>query len=119
MEAGVHLPQMEFAGEGLSLRRLADTVDAAHATGFAAVSVNDHFLFGAPWPDGLTALAAVAERSAPNRPRRTGRSVSGYTRGLTARTMGAGGFSFLMRYRRSKAGLLPRHPATRWSGLGK
>ena len=63
MEAGVHLPQMEFAAEGLSLRRLADTVDAADANGFAAVSVNDHFLFGAPWLDGLTALAAVAERS--------------------------------------------------------
>ena len=63
MEAGVHLPQVEFAGEGLSLRRLADTVDAARANGFAAVSVNDHFLFGAPWLGGLTALAAVAERS--------------------------------------------------------
>ena len=61
----MHLPQMEFAGEGLSLRRLADTVDAARANGFAAVSVNDHFLFGAPWLDGLTALAAVAERSEP------------------------------------------------------
>jgi alkanesulfonate monooxygenase SsuD/methylene tetrahydromethanopterin reductase-like flavin-dependent oxidoreductase (luciferase family) len=65
MEAGVHLPQMEFAGEGLSLRRLADTVDAARANGFAAVCVNDHFLFGTPWLDGLTALAAVAERSGP------------------------------------------------------
>src|SRR3984957_3302621 len=65
MEAGVHLPQVEFAGEGFSLRRLADTVDAARANGFAAVSVNDHFLFGAPWLDGLTALAAVAERSEP------------------------------------------------------
>ena len=65
MEAGVHLPQVEFPGEGFSLRRLADTVDAARANGFAAVSVNDHFLFGAPWLDGLTALAAVAERSEP------------------------------------------------------
>ncbi len=61
----MHLPQVEFAGERLSLRRLADTVDAARANGFAAVSVNDHFLFGAPWLDGLTALAAVAERSGP------------------------------------------------------
>jgi hypothetical protein len=59
MEAGVHLPQVEFAGEGLSLRRLADTVDAARANGFAAVSVNDHFLFGAPWLDGLTAWCAI------------------------------------------------------------
>ena len=65
MEAGVHLPQIDLAGEGLSLRRLADTVEAARANGFVAVSVNDHFLFGAPWLDGLTALAAVAERSGP------------------------------------------------------
>ena len=65
MDAGVHLPQIEFAGEELSLRRLADTVEAARANGFAAVSVNDHFLFGAPWLDGLTALAAMAERSGP------------------------------------------------------
>ena len=61
----MHLPQIDLAGEGLSLRRLADTVEAARANGFVAVSVNDHFLFGAPWLDGLTALAAVAERSAP------------------------------------------------------
>jgi alkanesulfonate monooxygenase SsuD/methylene tetrahydromethanopterin reductase-like flavin-dependent oxidoreductase (luciferase family) len=65
MDAGLHLPQIEFAGEELSLRRLADAVDAARENGFAAVSVNDHFLFGAPWLDGLTALAAVAERSGP------------------------------------------------------
>jgi alkanesulfonate monooxygenase SsuD/methylene tetrahydromethanopterin reductase-like flavin-dependent oxidoreductase (luciferase family) len=65
MDAGVHLPQMEFAGEGLSLSRLADTVDAAAANGFAAICVNDHFLFDAPWLDGLTALAAVVERSRP------------------------------------------------------
>ena len=65
MDAGVHLPQIEFAGEELSLRRLADAVDAARENGFAAVSVNDHFLFGAPWLDGLTVLAAVAERSGP------------------------------------------------------
>src|SRR6476659_9788587 len=65
MDAGVHLPQIEFAGQEVPLRRLADAVDAARENGFAAVSVNDHFLFGAPWLDGLTALAAVAERSGP------------------------------------------------------
>ena len=65
MEAGVHLPLIDFAGEGLSSRRLAETVNAASECGFAAVSANDHFLFSAPWLDGLMALAAVAERSAP------------------------------------------------------
>jgi alkanesulfonate monooxygenase SsuD/methylene tetrahydromethanopterin reductase-like flavin-dependent oxidoreductase (luciferase family) len=63
MEAGVHLPLIDFGGEGLSYRRLTETVDAARACGFGAVSANDHFLFSAPWLDGLTALAAVIERS--------------------------------------------------------
>jgi alkanesulfonate monooxygenase SsuD/methylene tetrahydromethanopterin reductase-like flavin-dependent oxidoreductase (luciferase family) len=63
MDAGVHLPLIDFGGEGFSYRRLAETVDAARECGFAAVSANDHFLFSAPWLDGPTALTAVAERS--------------------------------------------------------
>jgi alkanesulfonate monooxygenase SsuD/methylene tetrahydromethanopterin reductase-like flavin-dependent oxidoreductase (luciferase family) len=63
MDAGVHLPLIDFDSEGFSHRRLAGTVNAARECGFAAVSANDHFLFPVPWLDGLTALAAVAERS--------------------------------------------------------
>src|SRR5438128_113695 len=63
MDAGVHLPLIDFSGGGFSYRRLAETVDAGRACGFGAVSGNDHFLFSAPWLDGLTALAAVIERS--------------------------------------------------------
>src|SRR2546430_10867847 len=63
MDAGVHLPLIDFGGEGFSHRRLAETVDAARECGFAAISANDHFLFPAPWLDGPTALAVVAERS--------------------------------------------------------
>src|SRR2546423_1566299 len=63
MDAGVHLPLIDFGGEGFSDRLLAGTVDAARECGFAAISANDHFVFSAPWLDGLTALAAVAERS--------------------------------------------------------
>jgi alkanesulfonate monooxygenase SsuD/methylene tetrahydromethanopterin reductase-like flavin-dependent oxidoreductase (luciferase family) len=54
---------MEFGHEGQSLGRLTRAVDAARDCGFAAVSANDHFLFQTPWLDGLTALAAVIERS--------------------------------------------------------
>ena len=54
---------MEFGDEGQSLGRLTRAVDAARDCDFAAVSANDHFLFQAPWLDGLTALAAVIERS--------------------------------------------------------
>ena len=63
MDAGVHLPLIDFGGEGFSYRQLTETVDAARACGFGAVSANDHFLFSRPWLDGLTALAAVAGRS--------------------------------------------------------
>ena len=63
MDAGVHLPLIDFGGEGFSHHRLAETVNAARECGFAAVSANDHFLFPVAWLDGLTALAAVAERS--------------------------------------------------------
>ena len=63
MDLGAHLPLIDFAGEGLSRGRLAETVDAARECGFAAVSANDHFVFSTPWLDGATALAAVAERS--------------------------------------------------------
>jgi alkanesulfonate monooxygenase SsuD/methylene tetrahydromethanopterin reductase-like flavin-dependent oxidoreductase (luciferase family) len=63
MDAGIHLPLIDFGGEGFSYGRLADAVDAARGCGFAAVSANDHFVFPAPWLDGPTALAAVAGRS--------------------------------------------------------
>src|SRR3954451_8853897 len=63
MGLAVRLPLMEVGGEGQSLARLTGAVDAARDCGFAAVSANDHFLFQAPWLDGLTALAAVIDRS--------------------------------------------------------
>ena len=63
MELGVHLPLIEFGGEGQSFARLAAAADTARECGFAALAANDHFLFGAPWLDGPTALAAVLDRS--------------------------------------------------------
>ena len=63
MDLGVHLPLMRFGAEPLSLGRLAGTVDAARAGGFAAIAANDHFVFQTPWLDGPTALASMIERS--------------------------------------------------------
>jgi alkanesulfonate monooxygenase SsuD/methylene tetrahydromethanopterin reductase-like flavin-dependent oxidoreductase (luciferase family) len=63
VELGVHVPQMRFDGEPLSLERLRATVDAARELGFVAVSANDHFVFQKPWLDGPTALASMIERS--------------------------------------------------------
>ena len=62
MELGVHLPLIPFE-QPLSLKRLEATADAARECGFAAVSVNDHFVFQRPWLDGPAALASVIERS--------------------------------------------------------
>jgi alkanesulfonate monooxygenase SsuD/methylene tetrahydromethanopterin reductase-like flavin-dependent oxidoreductase (luciferase family) len=64
LEFGVHLPLMQFGGEGQSLARLTSVAEAARECGFAAVSANDHFVFQTPWLDGPTALAAVLDRSA-------------------------------------------------------
>ncbi|HSD24013.1 MAG TPA: LLM class flavin-dependent oxidoreductase [Solirubrobacterales bacterium] len=63
MDLGLHLPVMQFGSDQLSLRRLAEAVDAARECGFSAVSVNDHFIFQTPWLDGPTALASMIERT--------------------------------------------------------
>ena len=63
MDLGIHLPLMEFGNEGQSLARLHGAVDAARECEYAALSANDHFVFGTPWLDGPTALAAAIERS--------------------------------------------------------
>jgi alkanesulfonate monooxygenase SsuD/methylene tetrahydromethanopterin reductase-like flavin-dependent oxidoreductase (luciferase family) len=63
MEAGLHLPQLDFDGEGLSLSRVSRAIDAARENGFVAVSVNDHMAYKRPWLDGPTVLAAVIERT--------------------------------------------------------
>jgi alkanesulfonate monooxygenase SsuD/methylene tetrahydromethanopterin reductase-like flavin-dependent oxidoreductase (luciferase family) len=63
MDLGIHLPLMQFGGQGLSLGRLKQAVDAARDCELAAVSANDHFVFSTPWLDGPTALASVIERT--------------------------------------------------------
>ncbi len=54
---------MEFGGEGQSVGRVMEAVDAARECGLYAVSANDHFVFTTPWLDGLAALAAATQRS--------------------------------------------------------
>jgi hypothetical protein len=60
VEAGVHLPQVDLTGTGLTSERLLRVAGHARAHGFAAVSANDHFRFARPWLDGLVALSLVA-----------------------------------------------------------
>ncbi len=62
---GVHLPQLDLDGSGLSARRLTATAAAARDLGYVAVSANDHLDFAEPWLDGLTALARASAVSGP------------------------------------------------------
>jgi alkanesulfonate monooxygenase SsuD/methylene tetrahydromethanopterin reductase-like flavin-dependent oxidoreductase (luciferase family) len=63
VKVGVHLPLMEFRGEGQSVGRVMAAVDAARECRLDAISANDHLVFSTPWLDGLAALAASVERS--------------------------------------------------------
>ena len=63
MRFGVHLPLMDLGGQRFAIDHLVDYVETATALGFEAVSANDHVVFGAPWLDGPTALAAVVSCS--------------------------------------------------------
>jgi alkanesulfonate monooxygenase SsuD/methylene tetrahydromethanopterin reductase-like flavin-dependent oxidoreductase (luciferase family) len=63
VHVGVHLPLMEFRGEGQSSERVMAAVDAARDCGLFAISANDHLVFSTPWLDGLATLAASVERS--------------------------------------------------------
>jgi alkanesulfonate monooxygenase SsuD/methylene tetrahydromethanopterin reductase-like flavin-dependent oxidoreductase (luciferase family) len=50
---------MDLGGQRFAIDHLVDYVETATALGFEAISANDHVVFGAPWLDGPTALAAV------------------------------------------------------------
>ena len=65
MDVGVHLPQVAATGPTPDMARVIDVVDAARDLGLAALTANDHFSFRRPWLDGLTLLAAVAQRAGP------------------------------------------------------
>jgi alkanesulfonate monooxygenase SsuD/methylene tetrahydromethanopterin reductase-like flavin-dependent oxidoreductase (luciferase family) len=64
MEYGAHLPLIEFGGAGKTLADLRAYARRAAALGYRYLCANDHLLFGRPWLDGPTALAATAEASA-------------------------------------------------------
>ncbi len=59
MRLGVHLPIMGFGDQQFGVDHLVEYVETATSVGFDALAVNDHMVFGAPWLDGPTALAAV------------------------------------------------------------
>jgi alkanesulfonate monooxygenase SsuD/methylene tetrahydromethanopterin reductase-like flavin-dependent oxidoreductase (luciferase family) len=64
MEYGAHLPLIQFDGERRTLADLRAYARGAAALGYAYLCANDHLLFGRPWLDGPTALAATIDASA-------------------------------------------------------
>src|SRR6476620_377999 len=54
---------MDLGGQRFAVDQLVEYVETATALGFEAISANDHVVFGAPWLDGPTALAAVVSCS--------------------------------------------------------
>ena len=63
MHLGLHLPQLDLDGRGLSHGRLLRAARAARDSGFGSLCANDHVLFPRPWLDGLTSLGAVVADS--------------------------------------------------------
>jgi alkanesulfonate monooxygenase SsuD/methylene tetrahydromethanopterin reductase-like flavin-dependent oxidoreductase (luciferase family) len=63
MEYGAHLPLIEFEGARATLADLREYARRAAALGYRYLCANDHLLFGRPWIDGPTALAATVEAS--------------------------------------------------------
>jgi probable F420-dependent oxidoreductase len=59
MHCGVHLPQVGWEHEPLSLERLIAVATAAERLGFGTICANDHLVWGRPWLDGPVALAAI------------------------------------------------------------
>jgi probable F420-dependent oxidoreductase len=60
LEFGVHLPQIGWEDqEPVGLDGLIAVATAAERLGFGTVTANDHLVYGRPWLDGPTALAAI------------------------------------------------------------
>jgi alkanesulfonate monooxygenase SsuD/methylene tetrahydromethanopterin reductase-like flavin-dependent oxidoreductase (luciferase family) len=62
VEYGAHLPLIDL-GTPPSLEALGAYVRAAAELGYRYLCANDHLVFGRPWLDGPTALAALIEAS--------------------------------------------------------
>jgi probable F420-dependent oxidoreductase len=63
VDYAAHLPLMALDGLPWTLNRLLGYAQTAEGAGFQALSANDHLVFGRPWLDGPTALAAVLSRT--------------------------------------------------------
>ena len=62
VEYGAHLPLIDL-GASRSLTTLRAYVETAARSGYRYLCANDHLVFGRPWLDGPTVLAALIEAS--------------------------------------------------------
>jgi alkanesulfonate monooxygenase SsuD/methylene tetrahydromethanopterin reductase-like flavin-dependent oxidoreductase (luciferase family) len=63
VELGAHLPLIDLGHGTPSLAGLVAYARAADALGYTFLCANDHLVYGRPWLDGPTALAATLEAS--------------------------------------------------------
>jgi len=63
MDFGLHLPLLDFGGNPYTLDHLITYAETGRGLGFGGLAANDHLVFGRPWLDGPTALAAVLSQS--------------------------------------------------------
>jgi probable F420-dependent oxidoreductase len=63
VDYGAHLPLIDLDRQPWTLHRLLEYAQTADSMGFQALSANDHLVYGRPWLDGPTALAAVLGRT--------------------------------------------------------
>ncbi|HEX2232665.1 MAG TPA: LLM class flavin-dependent oxidoreductase [Thermoleophilaceae bacterium] len=61
LEYGAHLPLIAFGGTTPSLAKVREFARLAAELDYRFLCANDHLLFGRPWLDGPTALAAALE----------------------------------------------------------
>ena len=61
LEYGAHLPLIQFDGPAPKLDELRVYARRAGELGYGYLCANDHLLFGRPWLDGPTALAATLD----------------------------------------------------------
>jgi len=63
MRFGAHLPLIGWPGRDPDPRLVLEVAARAEAAGYSVLAANDHLVYGRPWLDGPSALAAAAART--------------------------------------------------------
>jgi len=63
MRFGAHLPLIGWPGRDPDPRLVLEVAARAETAGYSVLAANDHLVYGRPWLDGPSALAAAAART--------------------------------------------------------